>query len=182
MTAKQLSREIAEGLREHGLEIDEVDAWPVSDYYLYASDGANSGFFRLTPRGDVFAIPGTDKSVEDAVREMGFRVKKDHKRTIFVAFEIVTPESAEDGDVAEAGEQDEEEIIPVQGETFVSTAVTYLRGSGAFPADGADWFETGWSEDYQSGESENHTFHLRGFTDEEENMIWSEMKKKKRSR
>jgi hypothetical protein len=184
MSAKKIAQEIAEGLREQGFEVDEVDAWPVSDYYLYVSGasgtGGGQGYFRLTTRGEVFDIwSDADKPIKDAVKDMGFKIKKDHKRTIFVAYEIVTPESAEEGDVEDRGEEAEEEIIPSYDDTFASAATAYLRTRGARPS-GGDWFETGFEvSDYGTGAEENHSFHLRGFTDEEENMIWTEMERKR---
>jgi len=186
-SAKRIAAVISEGLKEQGFEVDEVDAWPVSDCYLAVASPRSdyAGFFRVTEKGEVFAIEERQDDIRKAVlaafKKMGLRVRKDHKRTIFVAYEIVTPESAEYNDAAERGEEDEEEIVPSYDETFVSAAVKYLKDSGAHSADGTDWFETGFEvTDYKTGEEENHTFHLRGFTDEEEALIHAEMKRKRR--
>jgi hypothetical protein len=182
MSAKQLAREISEGLRENGFEVNEVDAWPVSDHYLNVSSSRSdyAGIFRLTSNDEIFVIDGRDQPVLDAIREMGFKPKKDKKRTIFVAFEIITP-GPEEGNVEERGEISEDEITPYYDETFASAAVKYLRDNGAYPS-GGDCFETGSSTDYGTGEEENRSFHLRGFTDEEEALIWTEMERKTRHR
>jgi hypothetical protein len=105
-----------------------------------------------------------------------------------ITFEIITPESAEQGDVEESGWIDEEgtSMDPDKwdledGKTAVDLAVKFLQdntGGGGLEAStsGAlsdhDWWTSyQWSNDYNTGEEENRSFHPYGFTEQELNEI-----------
>jgi len=99
-----------------------------------------------------------------------------------VSYEIVTPESAEDGDVAERGWIDEEghctdpdDYDREEGHTAVDLAVEFLRsetGAGGMePSSGAlsefDWFTSYGYIDYSTGAEESRSYHPYGFTPDE---------------
>jgi len=183
MNAKQLGAVLEDGLLERGFEVETLNG-EGGGYYVYAISEAHkgaSGHFRLTPEGDILAIGKPDRAVTKAIDDMGLgpRIGQDHKREIFVAFEIVTPESAEAGDFEETGEEGTDEIEPDYDETFADAAIKYLKSHGAYPS-GGDWFESGFEvTDYRTGEEENHSYHLKGFTEDEEAEIWREMEKRR---
>lgn len=105
-------------------------------------------------------------------------------RRILVTYEIITPESAEEGDAAERGWVDDEgssmepdEYDLEEGITAVDNAVKFLCHDGAteassYPFSVGTWYTTEGDPDYRTGETEYHSYHLKDFTPEEERVIY----------
>jgi hypothetical protein len=178
--ASELAEVLEDGFLEHDFEVDTESDPSASDIYLYVIDKSykNSGHFRITQEGNIFAI-GTkpDRAVMQLLADMGVKTYEglDHKREIAVNFETITEESAAQGDVADRGEYDVNEILPDFDETFADAAVKYLHNRGARES-GGDWFESEADVDYETGEATTYSYHLKGFTEEEEDEIWRQMK------
>ena len=111
-------------------------------------------------------------------------------RRIRTTYEIVTPESAAEGDVAETGWLDEEgaEIVPDsydidEHETEERAAVALaveLIGKGAEPSSSqyhpCVWYtDADPDRDYSTGAEERHSYHLSGFSETEERAIFAEV-------
>lgn len=108
-------------------------------------------------------------------------------RTISVTYEVITPESAEEGDVAERGWENEEgyNVEPSEedredGSTAVDNAVRFLRGEGPVEAScypswsrGTWYTQTDGSTEYSTGAERRLSFHLSGFIEEEEKEIYA---------
>jgi hypothetical protein len=113
-------------------------------------------------------------------------------RRIKITFDIVTPESAEQGDTAENGWIDEEgiEIAPDEYEideaegderaAVVRLAVKEI-GRSVEPSNWPRWHSGTWytetegDTDYSTGAVERRSFHLEGFSDDEERAIYAEL-------
>jgi hypothetical protein len=104
---------------------------------------------------------------------------------IRVSYDIVTPESAEEGDVAERGWIDEEgmEVDPWdEDETYVDEAVRMLEDEGVLEASSSEFHPGVWysnneyGHDYATGARESRYYHLDGFTVEEEAAIFRKLK------
>jgi hypothetical protein len=113
-------------------------------------------------------------------------------RKIRIAYEVITPESAEEGDAAERGWEDEEgvEIAPDtydledhdgnKTKAAVALAVEEItKYGGVEPSDyptchaGHTWYTTIDPErDYQDGSEKFYSFFLDEFTEEEELEIY----------
>lgn len=108
---------------------------------------------------------------------------------IAIAYEIITPESAEAGDTEERGWIDEEGIDMTpdkydieDGLTAVDKAVEFLGDEGSQILDAeasSSHFHTGiWytaydvNQDFKTSETENRSYHLYGFKPEEEEAIF----------
>jgi len=93
---------------------------------------------------------------------------------IYTTFCTVTQESAEQGDFAESGWIDRE------GEDLesVEAAIDFLESAGVTEAS-SSWFHAGvWystepDTDIHSGDSEQHSFHLYGFSEAEQEQIYT---------
>jgi hypothetical protein len=130
----------------------------------------------------------------------GFKPRKSKKmnenvestdKVIKTTFQTVTPESAADGDFADQGWEDEEgesmmldEYDIEDGVTVVDKAVEFMKNKGASEPSSSR-FNTGvWystvdpDRNYQTGEEKYFSFHLKGFTPEEEEKIFNKMTKK----
>ena len=89
------------------------------------------------------------------------------KKRIRVTYEIITPESAADGDVAESGWLDEEgrdfrlPLCPagVEGDTPVAYAIDHLRFEGATSDGGSEWL-TAYGDMEPDGSVTNTSFHF----------------------
>lgn len=104
-------------------------------------------------------------------------------------FEIFTPESVENGDAEERGFIDEEgeeieldEYDKEEGLTIVDKAVEFLKDKGVEESS-ASFFHLGfwyttykYREDFSTGEEENRSYHLEGFTEQQEREIYERMK------
>lgn len=117
-------------------------------------------------------------------------------RRIRITYEIITPESAEDGD-AERGWENEEGVVMeadeddiaeagvyASGETraYADAAVDFLENAGvteysSSPGTGDDggWYTEYGDQDMHTGNYENHSYHLEGFTDEELRDIYNRL-------
>ena len=107
--------------------------------------------------------------------------------TVNVYFARVTPESAEDGDFSETGVVDEgislepDEDEREDGLTAVDLAVKLLKHEGATQPSSTHfhkgiWYASGFEVvSYRTGEEEERTFHLKGFTEREEREVFNEV-------
>ena len=100
------------------------------------------------------------------------------KKRIRVSYEIITEESAENGDTAENGWIDEEGIDftpdpDFADETAVGNAVEYLQGEGAVSDGGSDWLNAYGDMDMHDGSVTNKAYHFveGDWTVEEENAV-----------
>lgn len=110
-------------------------------------------------------------------------------RLIRISYEVITPESAEMGDASERGWIDEEGVviepdaddIENAGATLwavVNAAVDvigYKRQPSNYPfVPGFTWYtESDGDEDYATGAVTYRSYHLSGFTSEEEQEIYN---------
>jgi hypothetical protein len=175
VTAKQLGAVLTDGFQERGFDVDTIDG-PDNDFYMYVFDSGvrQTGHFRVASNGKILEILPPDQVVTKAIRDMGYgsRLGKDSKREIFVAYEVVTPESAEEGDVEERGEDRTDEITPSFDETYVDAAINYLKHEGALYRTNRDeWFDGPSDTNYQTGAETTYTYHLKGFAKAEEAAI-----------
>jgi DNA-binding transcriptional regulator GbsR (MarR family) len=130
--------------------------------------------------------------------EDGYKPKKSKKmnenvettdKLIKTTFQTVTPESAEAGDYAEQGWEDEEgeSMMPdeydiEEGVTAVEKAVQFMKNKGASEPSSSRfhtdvWYSTVYPDrNYKTGEEKYFSFHLKGFTPEEEEEIFNKMK------
>lgn len=110
---------------------------------------------------------------------------------ILTTYETVTPESAEHGDVADRGWIDDEgeSMAPdsydrSEGLTAVDKAVRFLKDNGAGEASSSYfhrgiWYSDYGSEDYRTGENEQRSYHLKGFTAAQEREIFNQMSRRR---
>jgi len=113
---------------------------------------------------------------------------------ITVSYDTVTPESAEEGDVAESGWEDEEgvdmtpdEIDVEDGISAVDKAVDYLQKNGPMEPSSSQFTPHTWYTHYEGqdpsdGSETSYSYHLNGFTPEEEQEIYRRMTSKNESR
>lgn len=112
---------------------------------------------------------------------------------IVTTFCKTTPESVEQGDYSESGYEDEEgvimepdEIEKEDGITVADKAVDWLRDKGATEASSSDfhvglWYSTDWHDtDYRTGEQTEYSYHLKGFTEQEEREVYDLMRRQRR--
>lgn len=104
---------------------------------------------------------------------------------ICISYEIITRASAASGEAEEAGWIDEEgvsmspdEYDLEEGITAVDKAVRLLRSEGVEPSSNGFapgmWY-THYEQQQTSGEWENRSFHLKGFTEAQERAIYEEL-------
>jgi len=108
---------------------------------------------------------------------------------ITTTYSIITPESAEHGDVEEEGWEDEEgvEFIPDEQDTedgvnVAELAIEWLiqhsvEQASSYPFSPGTWYTSSPYDDYRTGASTEYNFHLEGFTPEEEEEIYDFLKK-----
>jgi hypothetical protein len=107
---------------------------------------------------------------------------------IVTTFQIVTPESAEQGDYEETGWIDEEGH-DCTSDDVVDVAVAFISEQGSVkPSDypacspGHTWYtQTDPVQNrayFEQGREETHSFHLRGFTPEQEVAIYAKLKER----
>lgn len=110
---------------------------------------------------------------------------------IAVTYDIVTPESAEQGDYAESGWIDEEgqDMTPdsydrEEGITAVDKAVKFLKYEGAREPSTSHFHPGVWyindehDTDYRTGAVESRSYHLRNFSQHQEREIFNRMKRR----
>lgn len=108
-------------------------------------------------------------------------------RRICSTFQIVTEESAAQGDVAESGWSDADgstmepcEFEQEEGLTCVDLAVEYLQNEGVTEPSASFfhvgvWYDGAESHNMHSGAWETNSYHLKGFTPEEEAAIYTRL-------
>lgn len=115
-------------------------------------------------------------------------------RTLDVAYEIVTPESAEQGDYAETGWEErgvsmEPDEFDVEDEiTAVDKVVDYISEYGGVEPSASQfhpgvWYTTIDSEQgsafFEQGEEKRYSFHLKNFSEGEERKVYDRLTRKK---
>lgn len=114
-------------------------------------------------------------------------------RLIRISYEVITPESAELGEVAERGWIDEDGVviepdaddIADAGSEFLAVVnaavgvIGHYRQPSCYPfSPGFTWYsETTGDENYATGAVTYRSWHLSGFTPEEEQDIYNEVTK-----
>ena len=110
-------------------------------------------------------------------------------KTIDIAYEIVTPESAEHGDIEDQGweEQDifmePDEYDSDDGITAADKAIEFISDRGPVEPSSSVfgpgvWYTTTDSEkDFRTGSETRYSFHLNNFTTEEERQIFNKLTK-----
>ena len=109
---------------------------------------------------------------------------------ILTTYSVTTPESAEQGDFAESGWIDEvgepmlpEEYDREEGKTAVDKAVDWLEWKGAGEASASHFHPGVWyssqSTSYRTGETTEYNFHLKGFTEQEEEEVFNRMQRRR---
>lgn len=108
-----------------------------------------------------------------------------------ISYDITTPESAEHGDYAETGWENEEgepctpDAIDLKdGATPVSLAVGIIMDDGPVePSTWPTWHPRTWytqtdgSTDYRTGAVKRYSYHLVDFTPEQEQEIYRQLKR-----
>jgi hypothetical protein len=130
------------------------------------------------------AAPGRARPKSRA-GEQAAKAPKSDKPVIRTTFSRTTPESVEQGDFSETGWIDEDGVDmtpePDTDETVVDNAVRFLRYEGVIEASSSSfhrgiWYSTEWSTiDYRTGEEEERSYHLHGFTEEQEREVYERM-------
>ena len=110
------------------------------------------------------------------------------QKRIRISYEIITPESAEQGDVEERGWVEEEGIAVDPDEwdreiTEVYKTAIFLQDVGATEASSSHFHPGIWYTAYgemnlQDGSYKNLNYHLVGFTEEEEEEIYRRIMRK----
>ena len=112
--------------------------------------------------------------------------------TVDITFSRTTPESAEAGDFSETGFEDEgislepDKYDREDGLTAVDLAVKMLKTEDADEPSSTRfhkgiWYSTSWQVvSYRTGEEEERSFHLKGFSEREEREVFEEMTRRRR--
>lgn len=97
-------------------------------------------------------------------------------------YETYTPEDVEVGDAGERGDLDDvtielDEYDIEEGLTVVDLAVKYLKECGAYepssmPFSVGTWYSTEASEDYRTGNNTIESYHLKGFSPDQQKQIY----------
>ena len=105
-------------------------------------------------------------------------------KKIVTTYQTTTPESLENGDYAESGFLDEDGVsmIPDQFDdiTIIEKSVEFLKDNYAYETSSSGfhigiWYSATGEEDYSTGEITYYSYHLEGFTEDEEYEIWKLM-------
>lgn len=104
---------------------------------------------------------------------------------IGITYDIVTPESAEEGDYAESGWIDEDgvsmkpdKVDTQDGITAVDKAISFLRSESAREPSSTAFHSGVWytneeyDTDYSTGAVESRSYHLKGFSEAEEEAVY----------
>lgn len=129
-------------------------------------------------------------SGQDMRKLMEMAIPQASNPRIAISYEIITPESAENGDAEERGWIDEEgvDMAPDEydtddGLTAVDKAVVFLNDEGATEASSSHFHDGTWYNAYgeaglhnlRTGATENRGYHLYGFKPEEEEAIFKQI-------
>ena len=138
----------------------------------------------------VAALLETSPDEVDPVRYLKDLAGPDKR--IRITYSRTTPESAEQGDFSETGwiNQEGEDMTPdlydiEEGKTAVDKAVEFLKNEGVIEPSSSDfhpgnWYSTEWQNvDMRTGEDEERSYHLVGFTPEEEKEIYDRVIRKR---
>lgn len=122
------------------------------------------------------------------VREFILNLPNEGPPRILSTYSVVTPESAEQGDYADTGWNDKEGVDMTPDEWDIEDGIgvaekaeKYLKDKGAWQASASHfhvgvWYDTGeGSTDYRTGETTIDSYHLKGFTPQEEQEIFQRM-------
>lgn len=140
---------------------------------------------------DRYWPPGPNYSIDMELGEIMEPYVEPHdpvgERRIVTSYEIVTPESAEEGDFAETGWEDEEGYV-VDGEIgdagwdqWVNDACGFLHEEGPLEPSNSSFYPGTWYTQsdpeqgiayFERGEERRQSYHLKGFTDTEESAIY----------
>jgi hypothetical protein len=106
------------------------------------------------------------------------------KQGFRITYQIVSPESAEQGDYEETGWYNEEgDELSLdnddieEGLTAINKAVSYLKDKGIIECSSSprlsvhDWFIADDEQDYRTGNCTTYNYHPVGYTEEELNEI-----------
>lgn len=99
-------------------------------------------------------------------------------RKIRITYSITTPESAEHGDFAETGWINDEGIemnSPAEAIKFLKSHHANEPSSSFFHSH--LWYNDGGTTDDETGEDEERSYHLVGFTERAERMIYDAITK-----
>jgi len=121
-------------------------------------------------------------------------LRKNGDPRVKITYEIITPESAEEGDVAESGWEDDEGVSMTLDEwdieeetTLAEKTAKWLYDEGAIEPSSSHFYPGTWytaygDQDYRTGAYKNRSFHLHDFTPDEERQVWDELNKLTRRR
>lgn len=113
-------------------------------------------------------MPGKENIIEDGEY---FKAQLAGKPGFLVSYNIVTEESAEDGDTADNGFDDYHSCEPdeydiADGKTAVDIAVSWLNDKCL--ESGSDWWtDADVDRDYSTGDETRHSYHPYNFTPEQ---------------
>jgi hypothetical protein len=175
---KQPLTEIGEAGYRHALNILPPLAWQRMGLYERfmipepVSGNVHAQFLLVDGKGYVGYADRTDQSTWLSPE----RVKEDaleNTRRIRITYEIVTYESAEHGDAAERGFEDEDGV-PFD---HVGEAIEWLNKEGIAEASSSDIDHFGWlighhDQDFRTGDTKTKSYHPVGFTDDEMDAIF----------
>jgi len=99
---------------------------------------------------------------------------RNHGKLIRISYEIVTPESAEEGDAEERGWVDEEgiEIDDMADAVKLITSQVDSPEASSSHFHGGVWYSGLYNQDFRTGADEYRAFHLYGFTEPEERELF----------
>ncbi len=131
-----------------------------------------------------------DTSTKDFINKHGLGLTSGNRR-IKISYSVITPESAENGEAAESGWEDEEgvsmepdEYDLAAGITAVDLAVEYLFANMASNQSSSIFSLGAWytstDEDYSTGWTTEKNFHLEDFSLGEEKEVYRCMSNRRR--
>lgn len=162
--------------------------WPVWQQQQEEMKRQREEYMREYERWRAQAGPKIGENIDPETPEEieAYALQHGAPRRIRTSYSIVTPESAEQGDFAESGWEDEEgETIEVddfddEGTTVVDKAVQWLRDKGVSEASASFWhpgvWYTSYEENYRDGSTTERNYHLVNFTDAESEGIFNQIK------
>jgi hypothetical protein len=143
-------------------------------------DDAEDNFENLTEWIENGGFPpklhrATSKTIRPSSNPGGQRIEVYYDRT--------TPESVDAGDFSESGQYTSIDIEPdpEYEETVVDVAIGELENK-VISASSSEWHPGIWYQgewgvvSYETGEEESNTYHLKGFTQEQEQEIYDTLK------
>jgi hypothetical protein len=99
---------------------------------------------------------------------------------IRISYEVITPESAENGDVEERGWIDEEGTEhSVESAVELLTREHYVSPSSSAFHPGVWYSDADSDVDYRTGAETHSSYHLAGFSEQEERAIFAAVTKKR---